>query len=116
MRAAKEILGCQAFQHERCRLFVGDPAGYTHDAYCGDIAKLGVGARFQMDVRDAVADAKTADFASERENDARRFTAESTRQLCRVESGAVIDIDEVESDCRVTDLDFVRRRRADFDG
>ena len=56
-----------------------------------------------------------AHLASARGDDTRRLAAQTTGKLHGVETGTVVDIDEIEADGRVAYLHFVRIRRADLD-
>src|SRR6202042_3505102 len=66
-----------------------------------------VGTGRGIHVGDALADLEAAHAAAERGDDAGRLAAESARQVAGIEPGAVVDVDVVDADGRVTHLHLV---------
>ena len=113
--AAQQVVRGQALQHQRCGLLVRDAARYLHQPIRRHVADLAIGSRPRVHVGDAIAHLEAAHFAPERRDHTRRLAPEATRQLCRIESNPVIDIDVIEPDGGMAHLHLARLGQRDFE-
>ena len=112
---ADQILRGQAFQHHgRCSLVI-DAVRHLEQTIRRDHPRLGIGAHRRIAIGDAVAGLEVSDARADILDHAGALAAEPTRQLHRVETGAIVDIDEVEADGGVADARLARARLADLD-
>ena len=104
-----------ALEHDRrCRLVV-DIIGDLDHTVGGDQPLFSVGSD-RAGIGDAAPHLQVAHALADRSDDARRLRARNERQRrLWVVAGPVIDVDEVEADCRLPDLHLAGVGRADSD-
>ena len=100
---ADQVLHRQAFQHHRRRRLVVDAIGQLEQAIGGNQSRLGIGAERRGTVCNAIARLQISDAGSDFFDHARGLAAQAAWQLHRIKSGAIIDVDEVQSDRGVAD-------------
>ena len=89
--------------------------GQFDELFPRDVALTGVGAKIVV-IGDAVAWVEIGDARPDRDDFAGRFIAGDERQPRRlVQTGAVIDVDEIQADSVLADTDFARSRRRQID-
>ena len=110
-----QILGGQALQHHRRGLVGGDVVGQLDQAVGGDETPGGISAEDGR-VSDPVAGLNVTDAVADGFDRSGRFHAEGHRHgRDRVETPAVIDVDEIEADGRLVQQRFTRAGGADLD-
>ncbi len=110
--AAQEVLRGQALEHDRCRLLVGDPLRDFDQPVGGDVSRFAVSARLRVYVGNAIAHAKSPDLLAERGDHACCFPTDATWQFDRIKTSAIVNVDVVQPDRRVTNLGFIGRGAA----
>ena len=111
--AAQQVFGRHALQHHGRRLLVGNGVGYLHQAVGRNDAPLGIGTGADR-ISDAVARLQADHALTHFFHDACALAAGDQRQAarCRIETGAIINVDEIEADGGVTDENLPRPRPA----
>ncbi len=110
----QQILSREALQHHGRGLWVGDSLRHLDQAVGRNVASFAVRAGLGEDVSHPIPDTKSPDLLAEGGDDARGLAAQAVRQLERIESGSLVDIDVVETDRGVTNLSFVRPGTAEL--
>ena len=113
--AAYEVLRRHAFEHHRRRLLVTHASRNFHQFVGGHQARFRVGANRRRCTGNAVANFQIGDVCAERFNDACAFEAEPRWQRDRVQPGAMIGIDEVQTNRGRLEPHFVGTGRANHD-
>jgi hypothetical protein len=103
-----------ALQHHRRRLVEGNLVRQLHQPVGLDQPLLGIAAE-RPRISDPVAGLQVRDALADALDRACALDSGRERHLLRVETGAVIDVDEVEARRSLVDLDLVRSRLADVD-
>ncbi len=112
----EQVVRGHALEHRRGRDLIVDPGRDLHQHRCEDVACLGVGADGTGRIADAVADSEAGHPLAERLDRRRPLPSRSPRERDRVEAGAVIRVDEVETNRRVLDADLAWPGRRELDG
>ena len=112
---ADQILHRQALQHHRRRGLVVDAVGQFDQAIGRDQPRLGIGADRGGAIGDAVARLQIGDAGADFLDHAGRLAAETARQLARINAGAIVDVDEVQSDRGVANPRLARTGLAELD-
>jgi hypothetical protein len=95
---------------------VADALGHLHQSVPGNQPLLGVGAGWHARIGHPVTDRDLGHAVANRLDDAATLHAEHMRQLGqRVETGAVVDIDEVQADRGVTQAYLALARSTNLD-
>ncbi len=115
VRAADQVPRGHALQHHRRALLVGDAVGQFHQSVGRHDARLAIGAERSAGIGDAVARLQVGDAGPDLLDNACSLGAEPARQRHRVEAAALVGVDVVEPDRRVTQADLALAGFADFD-
>lgn len=106
--ASDQVLRGHAFQHCGRSRFEGDVFRQADGPILMDDVSLRVGARRPVGVGDAVTDGEASHTNTCCFDDASRLESESGRIGQRVETISLVDVDEVQAYCLVTDANFAR--------
>ena len=101
VRPAQQYLRRHALEQRGGGESIADTFRHWHQAGHRQHALVGVGARRRRCVRDAVADLEIAHARTDGFHHTRRLPAKPGRQRAAVQPGALVDVDEVESDGRL---------------
>ena len=113
--ASQQVPGRESLeQHRRCHL-VRDATGNLYQARRVEIAVLGIRTDRHARIDDVISHGNVGDAVADRFNDARRFAAETHRQLHRVQTGTVISVDQVEADRGMANLCLSLARFGELD-
>jgi hypothetical protein len=114
--AAQQVGGGQTLQHHRRRGVEADLFRQAEQAVRRKVARLGVGAHRAAGIGDAIADRDLGHALADRLDHPGPLEADPRRQGQRVESAAMIGVDEIEADRGVAHGGFPGggRRHGDF--
>jgi hypothetical protein len=108
-RPAEQVLRGHALEHHRRRLLVRDALGERHEAVGRHQARLGIGAERRRRISHPLPDGKLAHPLTELLDHARSLEAGDEGQRGgRIEAGAVVDVDEVQSDSGLPQANLAR--------
>ncbi len=107
---SKKILDRQPFEHHRCGLLEADRLRDLDDGGSRHRARLSVGADRALRIRDAIAFLQAHHFRADRIDDAGAFEAKAVWQRVRIQAGAVVNVDEIQTDRVLTDSHLARPR------
>src|SRR3954454_4363754 len=110
-----EVLHSQALQHHGGGSVVVDALRQFQQPIGGDQPSFGVRAKRCSAISDAVANFQVGDTSTDFFHHARSFSSKTTRQLCRIEAGAKIDVDKVQADRGMAYTHLARTRLANAD-
>ena len=105
---ADQILHRQTFEHHRGCGLVIDAVGQLQQTVRRDQPRFGIGAERRSAVGDAVARLQIGDTSTDFLDHTRRLAAQPTRQLYRIQSRPIVDVDEVQPYCGMADARLAR--------
>jgi hypothetical protein len=85
------------------------PFGDLDQPVGADVAHLAVGAGLGVNVGDAIADTHSLHLAADCRYDTGGLTAQATRELARIQTSPVVDVDVIDADGGVFYLRLIRR-------
>ena len=112
---ADQILHGETLQHHRSRGLVVDTVGQLEQPVGRDEPHFGIGAERGCAIGDAITWLQVGDACAHLLDDSRPLAAKAAWQLHRINTGAIIDVDEVEPDGGVADARLACPGLADID-
>src|SRR5690606_36376982 len=101
----EKIVGRQALEHHRCSSFVIDPIRHRYQSVSRDEALTRIGAG-DAGIDNTVARLEFSDARTDADDLARPFIARNEGHLHGIMARALIGVDKIEADGRLTDTDL----------
>src|SRR5690606_12692422 len=95
------------FEHHRSRFVKRQKIGNFQDTYCGHIAHFSISTNRALSVSDAITFLQMRYAATHRLDNASRLKTQPVRQCLRIETGSIINVDEVQPYRLLCDLYFI---------